>query len=158
GANKPWLLENPDPVTKITWQSWVELHPETARRVDVRNGEIVEVVSPHGTVRAQVCVYPGIRPDTVAMPLGLGHTEYGRYAKDRAVCLLALLVSVDGQGFLPYVSTKVSLRKTVDYLMLAPSEGTPRQLGRGIIEAMPLAHAAAGMTTKESMTAVGHPP
>ena len=30
GANRPWLMENPDPVTKITWQSWVEIHPDTA--------------------------------------------------------------------------------------------------------------------------------
>ena len=30
GANKPWLLENADPVTKITWHSWVEVEPETA--------------------------------------------------------------------------------------------------------------------------------
>ena len=56
GANKPWLLENPDPVTKVTWQSWVELAPATAKRVDVREGEIVEVVTPHGSVRAQVLV------------------------------------------------------------------------------------------------------
>ena len=27
GANKPWLLENADPVTKITWHSWVEVEP-----------------------------------------------------------------------------------------------------------------------------------
>jgi molybdopterin-containing oxidoreductase family iron-sulfur binding subunit len=158
GSNKPWLLENPDPVTKITWQSWVELHPATAERVDVREGEIVEVVSPHGTVRAQVCIYPGIREDTVAMPLGLGHTEYGRYAKDRGVNVLDLLGATDGQGFLPYAATKVSLRKTGDYRQVAKTEGNPRQLGRGIIEAMPLAHAAAGMTPKESMTAAGHPP
>ena len=31
GANKPWLLENPDPITKITWQSWVEIHPGHGR-------------------------------------------------------------------------------------------------------------------------------
>ncbi|HRX18243.1 MAG: 4Fe-4S dicluster domain-containing protein [Gemmatimonadetes bacterium] len=158
GSNKPWLLENPDPVTKITWQSWVELHPETAKRVDVREGEIVEVTSPHGTVRAQVYVYPGIRPDTVGMPLGLGHTAYGRYAADRGVNALDLLGAADGQGFLPYVATRVSLTKTRDYRQVAKTEGTPRQLGRGIIEAMPLAHAAAGMTPKESMTAAGHPP
>jgi molybdopterin-containing oxidoreductase family iron-sulfur binding subunit len=158
GANKPWLLENPDPITKITWQSWVELHPHTAERLDVREGEIVEVVSPHGTVRAQVYPYMGIREDTVAIPLGLGHTEYGRYAKDRGVNALNLLGAADGQGFLPYVATRVSIRKTGDYRKVAKTEGNPRQLGRGIIEAMPLAHAVAGMTTKESMTAAGHPP
>jgi molybdopterin-containing oxidoreductase family iron-sulfur binding subunit len=27
GANRPWLLENPDPVTKVTWNSWVEVSP-----------------------------------------------------------------------------------------------------------------------------------
>ncbi len=158
GANKPWLLENPDPITKVTWQSWVELNPATAKRVDVREGEIVEVVSPHGSVRAQVVVFPGIREDTVAMPLGLGHTEYGRYAKGRGVNPMDLLGATDGMGFLPYVATTVSLRKTGDYRQVAKTAGNPRQLGRGIIEAMPLAHAQAGMTPKESYKARGHEP
>ena len=30
GANRPWLQELPDPVSKITWGTWVEMHPETA--------------------------------------------------------------------------------------------------------------------------------
>ena len=42
GANKPWLLENADPVTKITWHSWVEVEPGDGRAtLDVRDGEIV---------------------------------------------------------------------------------------------------------------------
>jgi molybdopterin-containing oxidoreductase family iron-sulfur binding subunit len=28
-------------------------------------------------------LYPGIRPEVVAMPYGQGHTAYGRYGKDR---------------------------------------------------------------------------
>ena len=32
GANKPWLQELPDPVSKICWQSWVEIHPLTAQQ------------------------------------------------------------------------------------------------------------------------------
>ena len=27
-TNKPWLQELPDPVTKISWQSWIEIHPD----------------------------------------------------------------------------------------------------------------------------------
>lgn len=157
GSNKPWLLENPDPVTKITWQSWVEVNPETAKRLDVREGEIVELTSPHGTIRAQVCVYPGIREDVLAMPLGLGHTEYGRYAKGRGVNALDLIGAADGQGFLPYVGTKVSVKTTGDYRKVAKTAGNPRQLGRGIIEAMPLAYAAKGMTPEEAMKSAGHP-
>ena len=155
GANKPWLLENPDPITKITWQSWVEIHPDTAAKLDVREGEIVELTSPHGKLRVQVYVYAGVRPDTFAMPLGLGHTEYGRYAKDRGVNALDLLGAADGQGFLPYVATKVSVTRTGDYRKVARVDGTPRQLGRGIIQSMPVAYAAKGMTPEESYKAAG---
>jgi molybdopterin-containing oxidoreductase family iron-sulfur binding subunit len=155
GANKPWLLENPDPITKITWQSWVEMHPDTAAKIDVREGEIVELSSPHGKLRAQVYIYPGVRPDTLAMPLGLGHTEYGRYAKGRGVTPLALLGGGDGNGFLPYLSTKVSVALTGDYHKVARVDGMPRQLGRGIIQTMPLAYAAKGMTPEESYKAAG---
>ena len=157
GANKPWLLENPDPITKITWQSWVEVHPDTAAKLDVREGEIVELTSPHGKLRAQVYVYAGVRPDTLAMPLGLGHTEYGRYAKGRGVNPLDLLGAADGQGFLPYVATRVSVARTGDYQKVARVDGTPRQLGRGIIQSMPVAYAAKGMTPEESYKAAGRP-
>ena len=155
GANRPWLLENPDPVTKITWDSWVELHPETARRLDVRDGEILTVRSPHGAVAAPVCVYPGVRRDVVAMPLGLGHTEYGDYAKGVGVNVLDLLGAKDGNGFLPYVSVTVELEKTSGYRQLARTDGNPRQLGRHIAEAMPLADAQKGLTVEESLKQIG---
>jgi molybdopterin-containing oxidoreductase family iron-sulfur binding subunit len=158
GANRPWLLENPDPVTKITWGSWVELHPETARRLDVREGEILTVRSPHGSVAAPVCIYAGVRQDVVAMPLGLGHTEYGDYAKGVGVNVLDLLGAKDGNGFLPYLSVKVDLEKTSGYRQLARTDGTPRQLGRHISEAMPLADARKGLTVEESLKQMGAEP
>lgn len=150
GANRPWLMENPDPVTKITWQSWIELHPDTAAALDVRNGEVVEVTSPHGTLEAPAYIYPGIRRDTVAIPLGLGHTSYGAYATGRGVNATDLISATDGAGFLPYVSTRVTLRKVRKYQQPATTEGTPRQLGRHIVEAMPLPLAARGLTVRQA--------
>ena len=155
GANRPWLLENPDPVTKITWGSWVELHPATARRLDVREGEMVRLTSPHGAIEAPVYVYPGVRPDVVASPLGLGHTEFGAYAKGLGANPLDLLGAKDGDGFLPYLSVKVALHKLGTYQKLAKTEGNPRELGRHIIEAMPLEHARKGYTIEESLKQVG---
>jgi molybdopterin-containing oxidoreductase family iron-sulfur binding subunit len=111
GANKPWLLENGDPVTKITWHSWVEVHPDTARALDVRNGEVLRITSPHGSLEAPVYVYPGVHPGVVAMPLGLGHTAYGEFARGRGVNPLDLVAAPSGP-FLPYTSTRVSLAKT----------------------------------------------
>jgi molybdopterin-containing oxidoreductase family iron-sulfur binding subunit len=158
GANRPWLLENPDPVTKITWHSWVEVHPETARKLDVREGEVLRVTSPHGSIEAPAYLYAGIRPDVVAVPLGLGHTEYGQYATGRGANALDLLSAQDGKGFLPYLSARVAVQTTGRYVKLAKTEGNPRQLGRGIVETIPLAHAKKGMTIEESYRAEGHEP
>src|SRR5205823_10174906 len=75
GANKPWLQELPDPVTKVLWSSWVEIHPETANRLGIDRGDILEVKTSTGSVRAPALVYLGVRPDTVAMPRGQGHAS-----------------------------------------------------------------------------------
>ncbi|MEP7228321.1 MAG: 4Fe-4S dicluster domain-containing protein, partial [Gemmatimonadales bacterium] len=154
GANKPWLLENSDPVTKITWHSWVEVHPDTARKLDLRDGEILRVTSPHGSIEAPVFVYLGIHPDVVAVPLGLGHTEYGAYARGRGVNALDLLGAPSGD-FLPYISTRVSLEKTGGYKSLASIAGNPRQLGRGIAEAVSLDAAKKGLTVEQAYLAEG---
>jgi molybdopterin-containing oxidoreductase family iron-sulfur binding subunit len=156
GANRPWLLEMSDPVTKITWHSWVEIHPETARRMDVREGEILSLTSPHGTIEAPAYIYPGIHPDVVAVPLGLGHTAYGDYAKGRGVNALDLLAAQDGNGFLPYLSTRVSVKKTGAYKKVAKTEGSNRQLGRGIADALTLDQARKGMSPALAEAAEGH--
>ena len=146
GANKGWLQELPDVATKIAWQSWVEVHPDTARRLGVANGDVVTVTSPHGRVEAPVYVYPGVRRDVVAMPIGQGHTAYGRNARNRGVNPLALLGAdaPDVSGALAFCSTHVTLAKTGRTVPLATTEGSARQLGRGIARAVSLAGALRG--------------
>ncbi len=155
GANKPWLLENADPVTKITWHHWVEIGPATARRLDIRNGEILRLTSPHGALEGPAYIHPGLHPEAVGMPLGFGHTAYGTFAQGRGVNALDLLGAPAGD-FLPYVSTRVTLEKTGGFRKLATIEGVPRQLGRGIAEAMPLAAAKKGLTVKQAYLEEGH--
>jgi anaerobic selenocysteine-containing dehydrogenase len=83
GASQPWLQGAPDPMTTVAWQTWVEIHPRTAQQLGVGDGDVVRVTSPAGEIEVPVYVYPAIRPDTVAVPVGQGHTDYGRYARDR---------------------------------------------------------------------------
>lgn len=155
-ANRPWLLELSDPVTKITWHSWIEVNPDTARRLDVQEGEILKLSSPHGTIAAPVYVYPGIHPDVLAVPLGLGHTSYGEFGTGRGVNVLDLLDGKDAGGFLPYLSTRVTVTKTGDWKKVAKTEGTTRQLGRGISDVMTFAQAKQGMTPALAARAEGH--
>lgn len=83
GASQPWLQGSPASMTTIAWQTWVELHPATAQKLGVQDGDVVKVTSPYGELEAPVYTFPAIRPDTVAIPLGQGHTDSGRYARDR---------------------------------------------------------------------------
>src|SRR5437870_3078521 len=141
GANKPWLQELPDPVSKITWHAWVEVHPATAARWGLTNGDFLLLKSPYGAVKAPVWITPGVRPDVLAAATGQGHTAYGRYAKDRSGNAFELLSSApNGYGGRTF-SVAVSVVKTGEHRRLATAEGDPRELGAHNVEVLPLGRA-----------------
>jgi molybdopterin-containing oxidoreductase family iron-sulfur binding subunit len=90
-ANRPWLQELPDPVSKFCWSSWVEIHPETAEQLGVDTGHIVEVSTPTGSVAVPAWRNPATRPDVIAMALGQGHEALGSYAAGRGANPMRLL-------------------------------------------------------------------
>lgn len=114
GANQPWLQETPDPMTTVAWNTWVEINPETAARIGVDNDDIVKVSSPAGEIEAVVYIYLGIRPDVIAIPIGQGHTEFGRYAQGRGSNPVDLLApAADKQtGTLAWGATRVQITPT----------------------------------------------
>jgi anaerobic selenocysteine-containing dehydrogenase len=113
GANKPWLQETPDPTTTVMWNTWVEINPETAEELGLENNDVVRVVSGNGVIEAPVYKYPAIRPDTIAIPFGQGHTAYGRYAEGRGVNPADLLSEkLNEAGDLIFIGIKVDLEKT----------------------------------------------
>jgi anaerobic selenocysteine-containing dehydrogenase/Fe-S-cluster-containing dehydrogenase component len=83
GADKPWLQEAPEPVAQIVWDNWAELHPDTAKRLGVEEGQVVEVVSRHGRLTVPAHLSPRLHPQAVAIPIGQGHLAYGRFASGR---------------------------------------------------------------------------
>jgi len=119
----------------------VEVHPETAAKAQLANGDILLLESAYGTVRAPVWITPGIRPDVFAIPSGQGHKAYGRYAKDRSFNAFELLsdqpADFGGRGF----AVGVNVRKTGEHRRLATVEGDAREQGRGIVEVLPLTRA-----------------
>ncbi len=133
GANKPWLQEVPDPTTSVTWNTWVEMNPETAKELGIENDEIVQITSPAGTIEASVYRYPAIRPDTIAIPFGQGHTAYGRYAEGRGVNPADLLgLTYNEAGDLAFASMKVSVKKVGKIRELARFESKMGVYGEGL--------------------------
>jgi anaerobic selenocysteine-containing dehydrogenase len=113
GANKPWLQETPDPTTTVMWDSWVEINPTTADNLGLMDDDVVKIISSVGEIEAVVYRYPAIRPDTIAIPFGQGHSAYGQYAQGRGVNPIDLLSLIfNGADDLAYGSTKVRIEKT----------------------------------------------
>ena len=145
GANKPWLQELPDPVSKICWQSWVEVHPTTARTQGIERGDHVKIQTATGSITAPAYIYLGIRQDTVAVALGQGHTAYGRYAQDIGVNALdALGATWNSAGALALTQGKATVSRTAERSDLVSTEGSARQHGRGLAQAVTTAQLAAG--------------
>jgi len=113
GANRPWLQETPDPATTVMWNSWVEINPKTAAELGLHDDDIVKVKSEAGEVEAVVYLYPAIRPDTVAIPFGQGHTALGRWAEQRGCNPAELLkVTMNEAGDLAFGDTLVTITPT----------------------------------------------
>jgi len=112
-AHLPWLQQMPDPMSTAVWGSWVEINPATARERGIREGDLVEVLSSVGSISLPAVIYPGIHPDVLAVPLGQGHLDYGRYAANRGVNPLAILTAEqnEAEGLPAWDSTRVQLRR-----------------------------------------------
>ena len=140
GANKPWLQELPDPVTKLAWQSWVEIHPQTFKKLGLTEGQHLTVQTAAGKITAPAYRYMGVRPDTVAIALGQGHTAYGRFAQNVGVNAFDLVPhGWDAAGGLTLTASKGTVTVSKDVSQLVTTEGSARQHGRGIGQAMTLA-------------------
>jgi anaerobic selenocysteine-containing dehydrogenase len=115
-AHLPWMQELPDPMTSAMWSSWVELNPKTAERLKIAQGDVVEIVSQHGSLRAPALLSPGIAPDIIAMPVGQGHQTFTRYASGRGVNPVSILapVSEPATGALAWAATRVRLARVSD--------------------------------------------
>jgi anaerobic selenocysteine-containing dehydrogenase len=113
GANKPWLQETPDPTTTVMWNTWIEIHPDTADKLGLKDDDVVKITSAFGELEGSVYRYPAIRPDTLGIPFGQGHTAFGRYAQERGANLARLLgTRLNAAGDLATSALKVSLTKT----------------------------------------------
>jgi anaerobic selenocysteine-containing dehydrogenase len=112
GANRPWLQETPDPMTTVMWGSWVEINPETAKTLGIQDDDVIEISSPAGSIQTSVYLYPAIRPDTIAIPFGQGHSALGRFAAGRGCNPAAILTAIENEaGDLAYGDTLVTLKK-----------------------------------------------
>ncbi len=90
GAHLPYLQQIAGAHLFAHWDSWLEMHPHTAQKYGVGDGDLVWVESRRGRAQVRVRLYAGERPDVVHLPLGYGQREGSDWAR-RGVNPLALI-------------------------------------------------------------------
>ncbi|HSN97176.1 MAG TPA: TAT-variant-translocated molybdopterin oxidoreductase [Candidatus Nanopelagicales bacterium] len=80
-ANNGWLQELPDPMTKMTWGNGAEISPTTATKLGVKDGDMLSVSGPGGSITLPVIVAPGQADDSIALTVGQGRRAALRVAR-----------------------------------------------------------------------------
>lgn len=110
-ANMPTLQEISGMTIGETWDSWLEMNPETAHQLGLADKTPVWVESPFGKVQTKVRLVKALRPDVVNLPYNQGHTAVGRFAQGRGVNGLDLLnpASEPAAGLAAFTNTRVKV-------------------------------------------------
>jgi molybdopterin-containing oxidoreductase family iron-sulfur binding subunit len=95
------------------WDLPVEIDPKSAAKLNIASGDRVRITSPKGSLEAFAYVHPAALPGVVSMPIGQGHSHYGRYASGRGANPLSILVPAweEATGLLITGGTRVHLER-----------------------------------------------
>ncbi len=106
----PWLLENLGVLIGSSWETWIEVNPETARALGLRAAQRVRVESREGSFEASLRLFAGAQPGVVNAPYGLHSAVKGWGAPRGANPLAAVGNRTDSVTGLPdWHATRVRL-------------------------------------------------
>ncbi len=90
-ANPPFMTKTIDANVLKKEMLFIQINPETARGLNLRQGDTAVIRTPAGEARVRVNLFDGVMPGIVAMPAGLGHTAFSKFIADKGVNVNALL-------------------------------------------------------------------
>ena len=107
---QPWLQATPDPLTTMTWQTWVEMNPQQAIELGIRRGDVVRVETISGAAEIPVYPAPTIGPGLIAVPEGQGRNFSGRWNEGRGANVRSLLPDLtSAAGGLAFAATRARI-------------------------------------------------
>lgn len=120
-ANNGWLQELPDPVTKVTWDNYVMVSPNTAKSMGVKEGDVLKLATDKGTVELPAYIQPGLNDQTFGVPVGYGR-KVSRFKVGNEIGKNVFPLATDGKYGLSMAALKVSVSKTGANYPLATSQ------------------------------------
>ncbi|MBW6489892.1 MAG: TAT-variant-translocated molybdopterin oxidoreductase [Lentimicrobium sp.] len=126
-TNNPWLMELPDPISKVCWDNFASISPASAREAGFVKGNIVKV----GELELPLLIQPGQADGTISLALGYGHTAFGKVAN--GVGKNAYKLTGFSNGNRTYTLTGIKLTKVAGEYKLASTQMHHSMEGRPIV-------------------------
>jgi MoCo/4Fe-4S cofactor protein with predicted Tat translocation signal len=166
-ANNPWLLEMPDPISKVTWDNYITMSPKEMEKrgynITHEKEEKMSTVNltVNGVTIEKVPVFPqpGQPEGTMALALGYGRTMVGKAGNNVGVNAFSLL-GLNNSGFLSYHSNKVAIADNSEKHMVVTTQTHQTLMGREMVKETTLSefqkNPKAGNHTEMLFIADGH--
>lgn len=129
-ANNGWLLEAPDPVTKLTWDNAAIMSLHTAEKLGVtHDGQMIRLTAAEGqSVEVPAFRIPGHADFTITLPVGFGREGIGRVGSGAGFDVYPLRSTRN-----PYIVPGVKVQKTGRKYPLAPTAIHWSMEGRAVV-------------------------
>ncbi len=105
-ANNGWLQETPKPITNLCWDNATLLSPNTAKKMGLDTGDIVEIELQGRKLKGAIWPQPGHPDNSATIFLGYGRTHAGRVGDGVGFNAYELRTSDS-----PWVATGASMKK-----------------------------------------------
>jgi len=107
-ANVAWMMEFPDPITRMTWENYLNISVEMAKTLKLKDGDIVEIDVGGSKIKAPAHIQPGLHSKTVALATGFGRTDAGSVGSDRGVNAYHLVQVKNGTPIFSALDVKIN--------------------------------------------------
>lgn len=132
-ANRPWMQELPNPITTAVWGSWAEIHPDTAKELGFSHGQVAQLRTAQGAIEVPLYLTRHVHPEVIAVPIGQGHSAYGRYAMGVGANPLSILDAGKSEVSISQLTSGVSLRPSRATEALVVTQMQDSQEKRGFV-------------------------
>jgi molybdopterin-containing oxidoreductase family iron-sulfur binding subunit len=144
-ANNGWLQELPKPLTKLVWDNAAIVGPGLADRLDLQNGDVVDLAHDGNVVKAPIWILPGHPDGTATVYLGHGRPHGGRVSQGTESA--SSLHDYESVGFnaytirssrAPWALDNVALSKTDATYPLVSTQDHHSMEGRELVREAPI--------------------
>ncbi len=87
GANNTLRQELPEPITKIVWDNYAVLLPATARKLNIKQGDLLEIELANKKIIIPAHLQPGVHPKALLIAQGYGRAKGGKIATEVGVAI-----------------------------------------------------------------------